>query len=708
MIIKKSIEINGRTLTIETGRVAKQADGACMVQYGDTMILTAVVSSRTPKEDIDFFPLSVDYRESAYSAGKIPGSFFRREGRPGEKEILSARLIDRPIRPLFPEGYLFETAVTVNVISSDQQNNADVLGGIGASLALSISDIPFQGPIASVRVGRINGSFIINPTFAELEESDMDIVVSGTRDSIAMVEGEAKEISEDDMLNAIQIAHETVKDIIRLQDEFIKEINPVKRSFEPARPDEALVENIKKAAKEAVYQANRIADKTERNKKLTELVESLSAPQREANPDIDKIVSRIVSDIQYDDMRKMILDEKRRLDGRQMTEIRPITCDIGFLPRVHGSALFTRGQTQALVATTLGTKMDEQMIDGVDGEMTKRFMFHYNFPPYSVGESRVPRGPGRREIGHGNLAERALKNMIPTEEKFPYTVRIVSDILESNGSSSMASVCGGSLSLMDAGVPIPKSLAGIAMGLIMENGNYAILSDILGDEDHLGDMDFKVAGTRDGITACQMDIKIKGISPDIMRQALEQAKAGRFHILGIMEQTIKEARPDLSQYAPRITTIKIAVDQIGLVIGPGGKTIREIIEKSGTKIDIDDDGTVLIASVNAEGNEIAVECIRGLTAQPEIGKVYKGTVKKITDFGAFVEILPGKEGLLHISEIDHKRVNKVDEYMKLGDEVEVLLQEITTRDGKTKFELSRKALLKKDKHPHHPPKKNES
>lgn len=699
MTIKKQLDINGRTLTIESGRVARQADGAVIVQYGDTMILATVVSAREPKEDADFFPLMVDYRESAYSAGKIPGSFFRREGKPSEKEVLSGRLIDRPIRPLFPEGYWYETVIHVNVISSDKENNADILGGIGASAALCLSDIPFMGPVGSVRIGRIDGKFIINPTFAELETSDMEIVVAGTKDSIAMVEGEAREISEADMLEAIMLAHETIKQIVALQEEMIRELNPIKRTFEPAKIDETLQADIISMASDTVHNANRIPEKTERNNALKQLKETIVAKYAETVPDIGKIAAKIIDDLQYNDMRRMILEEKRRLDGRQMTDIRPITCEIGLLPRVHGSAIFTRGQTQALVATTLGTKMDEQLIDGVDGDSTKRFMFHYNFPPYSVGEARPTRGPGRREIGHGNLAERALKNLAPKEEDFPYTIRIVSDILESNGSSSMASVCGGSLSLMDAGVPMPRTVAGIAMGLIMEDGRYAILSDILGDEDHLGDMDFKVAGTRNGITACQMDIKIKGISPEIMKEALEQARQGRFHIIDIMEQTIAQPRPDLSKYAPRITTIKIKVDQIGLVIGPGGKTIREIVEKSGTKIDISDDGTVLIASVNAEGTEIAVNCIRGLTEDPEKGKVYKGTVKKITEFGAFVEILPGKEGLLHISEIDHKRVAKVEEYMKLGDEVEVLLQEIVNRDGKTKYELSRKALIKKEHHP---------
>jgi polyribonucleotide nucleotidyltransferase len=702
MIIKKEMEINGRTLTIETGRVARQADGAVLIQYGETIVLATVVSAREPKEDTDFFPLMVDYRESAYSAGKIPGGFFRREGRPSEKEILSGRLIDRPIRPLFPEGYWFETVIHINVISSDKENNADMLGGIGASAALSLSDIPFQGPVASVRVGRIEGKFIINPTFVELENSDLEIVVAGTKNSIAMVEGEAKEISEEEILEAILLAHETIKQIIDLQETMIRELNPVKRTFEPAKIDQELQKSIESLSNDVVHNANRISDKTERNNTLKQLKDRIINQYSETVPDIEKIAAKIIDDLQYNDMRQMILVEKRRLDGRQMTEVRPITCDIGFLPRVHGSALFTRGQTQALVASTLGTKMDEQFIDGIDGDSTKRFMFHYNFPPYSVGEARPTRGPGRREIGHGNLAERALKLLIPNEETFPYTIRVVSDILESNGSSSMASVCGGSLSLMDAGVPMPGSVAGIAMGLIMEDGAYAILSDILGDEDHLGDMDFKVAGTRKGITACQMDIKIRGISPAIMKEALEQAKQGRFHIISVMEQTIDKSKPDLSKHAPRITTLKIKVDQIGLVIGPGGKTIREIIEKSGTKIDISDDGTVLIASITSEGSEIAVSCIRGLTEDPEIGKIYKGTVKKITDFGAFVEILPGKEGLLHISEIDHKRVAKVEEYMKLGDEVEVLLQEIVNRDGKTKYELSRKALIKREPQPKKP------
>ncbi len=702
MIIKKEIEIRGRVLSIETGRMARQAHGAVTVRFGDTMVLATAVSNYEPREGADFFPLTVDYRESAYGAGKIPGGFFKREGRPTEKEILSSRLIDRPVRPLFPENYYHDTVVVVNVISSDQENNGDVLGGVGASAALSISDIPFLGPIASVRVARVNGEFLINPTFKELEDSDLELIVAGTKDSITMVEGEGKEISEDDMLAAIQAGHSVIKQIVELQEAFVSELKTVKREIIRAEVNAELVSKLTSAAQPVVKEANRIESKTERNTKLKELKQQLIAQFVEIHPEVETLAAKVVEDLQYADMRRMILEDKKRLDGRSTVDIRPITCDVGLLPRAHGSALFTRGQTQALVAATLGTKIDEQMIDGVDGESSKRFMLHYNFPGYSVGEARVSRGPGRREIGHGNLAERALKLMLPSEFDFPYTVRIVSDILESNGSSSMASVCGGSLSLMDAGVPIREAVAGIAMGLIKEGDDYAILSDILGDEDHLGDMDFKVAGTAKGITACQMDIKIKGISADIMREALAQAKAGRLHILNIMNQTIAKSRPDISRYAPKIVTLKIKIDQIGLVIGPGGKTIREIIEKSGAQIDISEDGTVMVASPNAEGNEIAVNLIHGLTADAEVGKTYKGRVKKITDFGAFVEILPGKEGLLHISEIDHKRVQRVDEYMKLGDEVEVLLQEITSRDGKTKYELSRKALLPKPQKEHQP------
>lgn len=695
-IKSRSMELGGRTLTIEHGRVARQADGAVWITYGDTTILATVVCAKEMKEGIDYFPLMVDYRESSYSAGKIPGGFFRREGRPSEKEILSSRLIDRPLRPLFPEGFFYDTIINVNVISSDQEGSADVIGGIGASAALMVSDVPFDNPIASVRVGRIDGQMIINPTFKQLETSDMDIVVSGTKDSIAMVEGESREISEEDMLNAILFAHDAIKQVIALQEELAKDIAPVKRTFDAATLPQEFINDITAIAKPVVYEADRIADKSLRNEKLKELKKSLCEQFAEKYPEMDAAIKKMVDDLQYADMRSMILDEKRRLDGRTTRDIRQIVCQTSVLPRVHGSALFTRGQTQALVATTLGTKLDEQIIDGVDSvETYKRFMLHYNFPPFSVGEARGSRGPGRREIGHGNLAERALKNMAPSDAEFPYTIRIVSDILESNGSSSMASVCGGSLSLMDAGVPMKSPVAGIAMGLIKESEKYAILSDILGDEDHLGDMDFKVAGTTNGITACQMDIKIRGISTEIMREALAQAKDGRMHILGIMNTALAQPRPDISRYAPKITTIKIKQDLIGLVIGPGGKMIRHIIEASGATIDIEDDGTVKIGAVNSENAEIAINMIKALTEEPEIGKKYSGPIKKITEFGAFVEILPGKEGLLHISEIDYKRVAKVEDYFKLGDVVEVLLQDMTQRDGKTKYELSRKALMPK-------------
>ncbi len=697
MVFVKEMELGGRKLSIETGRMARQADGAVVVRYGETVVFAAVVSGRELRKDVDFFPLTVDYRENAYSAGKIPGGFFRREGRQSEKETLTSRLIDRPIRPLFPEGYYYDTNVTVNVISSDQENSADVLGGIAASAALAVSNIPFEYPIASVRIGRVDGQFIINPTFKQLDHSDMDIVVSGTKDSIAMVEGEAKEISEEDMLKAILHAHNSIKAIVAIQDELAKAVGVKKREFVPVKLADEFVADLTPIAKPVVLEADKIQDKAERNGKLKILKNELLAKFAEKYPNSEKQVAKLIDDLQYQDMRSMILDQTKRLDGRGMKNIRQINCETGFLPRVHGTALFTRGQTQALVATTLGTKTDEQIIDGVDtDEEYRSFMLHYNFPAYSVGEARSSRGPGRREIGHGNLAERALRNVLPSAEIFPYTIRIVSDIMESNGSSSMASVCGGSLSLMDAGVPIKAAVAGIAMGLIKEYSKYAILSDILGDEDHLGDMDFKVAGTAKGITACQMDIKIRGISPEIMQEAMAQAKEGRLHILGIMNETLSTAKPDISKWAPKITTIKVKIDQIGLIIGPGGKNIRSIIERTGATIDIEDDGTIKIGSITSEGSDMALKIIMGMTEEPIIGKTYKGPIKKIAEFGAFVEILPGKEGLLHISEIDHKRVQRVEDYYKMGEEVEVLLQNMTQRDGKTKYELSRKALIPKE------------
>ncbi|MBN2415863.1 polyribonucleotide nucleotidyltransferase [bacterium] len=690
MYYSKSSEIGGRTLTIETGKMAKQADGAVKVQYGDTVILATAVASKEARENQGFFPLSVEYREKTYAAGKIPGGFFKREGRPQEKEILSARMIDRPIRPLFPENFNYEVQIMVTVLSSDGENDADVLGTIGTSAALSISDIPFNGPIASVRVGRINGEFIINPTFSQLEESDMDITLAASYDALAMVEGEALEISEEDMLEALDFGHREIRRIIDMQQELIKEAGREKRPVEPVETDVELEAKVRELATDKLAEGLVVQGKMNRQAALREIRDSIHAELEEAYPDDKMTISTIIHDIEKEIVRKMILDKKKRIDGRSYDDIRDITCEIGVLPRTHGSALFTRGETQSLTVTTLGTKMDEQKIEGLDGQSWKSYMLHYNFPPYSVGEVKRFFGPSRREIGHGNLAERALKPVIPAEEMFPYTMRIVSEILESNGSSSMATVCAGSLSLMDAGVPVKAAVAGVAMGMIKENDQVAILTDILGDEDHLGDMDFKVAGTEKGISAVQMDIKIAGISRELMRDALEKAHNARLRILEIMNRTISKPAENLSPYAPRITAIKIDVNDIGTVIGPGGKMIREIIEKSGAEVNIDDDGTVQISSVDEEACQIAIEMIQALVQKPEIGKTYQGKVKKITNFGAFVEILPGKEGLLHISEIAKERVNKVEDHLKIGQEIEVKLLKITPEG---KLDLSHKALL---------------
>ncbi len=692
MVVRKEIEIGGRKLSIETGRVAKQADGAAWVQYGETVILATAVSSDTPVTGTDFMPLSVEYRERAYAAGKIPGGFFKREGKPSEKEVVSARLTDRPIRPLFPEDYRNEVQVIIYVLSADQENDADILGPIGASAALSISDIPFLGPIASVRVGRVNGEFVINPTFAQLDESDMDVVIAGSADSVAMVEGWSKEISEEDMVGALEFGHAEIKKIVQLQEELVAEVGKAKRIYEPVEIPAELKEEVRKRADEKMEEIVTIADKKQRSTALKELVSTIAEALEEEFPDAKGMIGTIVGDIEKEKMRRNILEKGHRLDGRSLTEIRPITCEVGVLPRAHGSALFTRGQTQSLSATTLGTKMDEQKIEGLEASSWKRYMLHYNFPPFSVGEVKPMRGPGRREIGHGQLAERALKPIIPEDTEFPYTIRIVSDILESNGSSSMATVCAGSLSLMDAGVPVKDAVAGIAMGLIKEDDKVAILTDILGDEDHMGDMDFKVAGTAHGVTAFQMDIKITGISFDIMRQALQQAREARLKILDIMNQTIDKPREEISRYAPRIMSVQVPVDTIGAIIGPGGKNIREIIEKTGATIDIEDDGTVTIASVDSDAAKEAKRIVEAYSAVPEEGKVYRGKVKKIMNFGAFVEILPGKEGLLHISELEYHRVNKVEDILHVGDEVEVKLLKVE-RDGK--LELSRKALLEK-------------
>ncbi len=690
MIVKKEVQIGNYTLEFETGRFAKQADGAVMVRYADTMVLATVVSAKEAKEGADYFPLQVEFREKLSAAGKIPGGFLKREGRPSDKEILSARLIDRPIRPMFPDDYHCETQVVVTVFSSDQQNDADVLGACAASAALMISDSPFQGPIAEVRVARVNGELKLNPTFSELESSDIDLTVAGTETSINMVEGESHEISEQDMLSALAFGHDAIKKICAVQKELAREVGKTKRSVIPPQINAELLSDVKKFATEKIRKtANSVLNKEERNAVRSSIETEVLTALAEKFPEQETVIKEVLHSIEKTEMREMILSKGKRLDGRGLTDIRPISIEMGLLPRAHGSSLFTRGETQSLTTVTLGTKDDEQVTDGLMVEQPRRFMLHYNFPPFSVGEiGRL--GTGRREIGHGNLAERALKNLIASEKEFPYTVRVVSDILESNGSSSMATVCAGSLALFDAGVPLKKACAGIAMGLIKEEDRVAILSDILGDEDHLGDMDFKVAGTTDGITAFQMDIKIQGITLEIMATALEQAKIGRLHKLQKMNAVIDKPKSSLSQYAPRFTTMKIPTDMIGAVIGPGGKNIRGIVAESGAEINIEDDGTIVIAATTQQASDKASELISRITASPEVGKTYKATVKKIMDFGAFVEILPGKEGLVHISQLDVKRVAKVADVVKVGDVIEVKLMEI---DDKGRLNLSRKALL---------------
>jgi polyribonucleotide nucleotidyltransferase len=691
MIVKKEVEIGGKIFSIETGRYARQANGAVMVRYGDTMVLVTAVASTEVKDDQDFFPLQVEYREKTSAAGKIPGGFIKREGRPTEKEILSSRLIDRPIRPLFPENFMNETQVIAFVVSYDGQNDADVLAAIGASAALTISDIPFDGPMAEVRVGRVNGQLIVNPTHSEIEQSDLELVVAGTSDSIIMVEGESKEISENELLNALRFAHSEIKKLVQLQIELGNEAGKKKWELKDKEVDPELKKEVLELAGEKFKDiVHSVLTKEERSSRNKQLQEEVTAALAERFPEQEKVIASILHDLEKELMRERILTEGIRLDGRNTTQVRPITIELGILPRTHGSALFTRGETQSLTTVTLGTKNDEQIIDGLREEYTKRFMLHYNFPPFSVGEVGRMTGVGRREIGHGNLAERALKMVFPGEEIFPYTVRVISDILESNGSSSMATVCAGSLAMMDAGIGISKGVAGIAMGLVKEGDRYAILSDILGNEDHLGDMDFKVAGTADGITAFQMDIKIKGISFEIMEKALQQAREGRLHILAVMNQAIEKPREQLSEFAPRLISMKVEQDQIGLIIGPGGKTIQGMQRLFGVEINIEEDGTVNIASPNKENAVKCKEYIKKMTATPEIGEVYEGVVTRLMDFGAFVEILPGKEGLLHISQIDNKRVEKVSDYFKTGDKVTVKL--IKIENGK--LSLSRKELLK--------------
>ncbi len=692
MVHYEELELDGKTYSIETGRLARQADGAVLMRCGDTMVLVTAVGAREPTEGLDFFPLSVDYREKAYSVGKIPGGFFKREGRPSENEILSARLIDRSIRPLFDKSYKNEVQVMVSVLSADKENDPDVLGITGASAALMLSDIPFHEPIAGVRVGRVGGKFVLNPTVSELERSDLDLVISASEDSIIMVEGEAHEIAEEDLLAALNFGHERIRALLQMQKSLVDKAGKPKRPVEVDELPDGFRERVTREAQETVKRALDIADKKERNQALKELVQSLQESLAEAFPEHVERVKEVIQDIERDIVRRRIAEEGRRIDGRGLDDIRPITCEVGVLPRVHGSGIFTRGQTQALATTTLGTKMDEQKMEELEGEFWKSYMLHYNFPPFCVGEIRPIRGTTRREVGHGNLAERSIKPALPADSIFPYTVRIVSDILESNGSSSMATVCAGTLSLMDAGVPLKTPIAGIAMGLIKEGDRYFVLTDILGDEDHLGDMDFKVAGSGQGITGFQMDIKLKGIPAEVMAEALQKARVARLKILEEMTKVIDKPRESLSPYAPRIVSLKVQVDQIGTIIGPGGKTIREITDKTGATINVEDDGTVVIASPDGEALEQARRMIEHLVEEPEAGKVYRGKVKKITNFGAFVEILPGKEGLLHISEIEHHRIKRVEDVLKVGEEVEVKVLSI---DGNGKLDLSRKALLPK-------------
>ena len=690
MIKKVELDFHGRPLSIEVGKIAKQADGAALVRYGETVVLVTAVAARELKSDTDFFPLTVDYQEKTFAAGKIPGGFFKREGRPSEKEILTCRLIDRSIRPLFSEGLRCETQVIATVLSADRENDPDVVAMLGASVALHVSDIPFNGPLAGVRMGRIDGQWVINPTQSQLPESDMDIFLSGSRDAIVMVEGGAKMVPEDEILEALFTGHQAIQPLLQIQEEIRRELGKPKRHVPLATLDPKVVQQVEQLALAKLQQAIEIPEKLERYKQIGEIKGEVVAQSLAEFPEREKEIKAAFDDLKRNCFRNLIIQRERRIDGRGLKDIRPITCEVEVLPRTHGSALFTRGETQALVITTLGTASDEQKIDALIGEHYKKFMLHYNFPPFSVGEVKFLRGPSRREIGHGNLAERALLPVLPPEESFPYTVRIVSEILESNGSTSMATVCGGSLSLMDAGVPVSGPVAGIAMGLIKEGEHVRVLSDILGDEDHLGDMDFKVAGTPDGVTSLQMDIKISGVNRDIMRQALYQAREGRLHILDIMGSTMASHRASVSGHAPRIITLKVKPEKIREIIGPGGKVIRGIIEATGVKMDVEDDGTVTIASIDEAASRKAIEMVQKIAAEAEVGKIYKGTVRKIVDFGAFVEILPGTDGLVHISQLAPERVRRVSDILKEGDEVMVKVLEI---DRQGKIRLSRKDAL---------------
>ncbi|HET8714009.1 MAG TPA: polyribonucleotide nucleotidyltransferase [Gemmatimonadales bacterium] len=683
----------GRPLKIESGRLAKQAAGSCLVQFGETVVLAAVTVSDT-QANLPYFPLTVEYREKSYAAGKIPGGFLKREGRPSDDEITAARVIDRSVRPLFPEGFKNEVQVFVYVLSADQENDADVLGVVAASTALSLSRVPWNGPIAAVRVGRVEGAWILNPTFQQLEFSDVDLTVSGSRDSIVMVEGGALELTEAEIIKGLEVAHKGIKELLDVSDEVVEALRQPKMEWTKAEPPAELVARVKELAESKVSEALTLAEKAERTQALSAIKSTITEQLAQEFPDKLREIVEVIEGIEYNTMRERVLTAGERVDGRDLDTVRPISCEVGWLPRTHGSALFTRGQTQAFASVTLGTTDDEQRIDSIDvaQETTKSFMLHYNFPPFSTGEVKPVRGTSRREIGHGALAERALQAVLPPYEQFPYTIRVVSEVLESNGSSSMATVCAGSLALMDAGVPVKAACAGVAMGLITDGSRTAILTDILGTEDHLGDMDFKVAGTRDGVTSIQMDIKIEKLDWSVFGQALEKAKKARTHILDIMQQAMPQPRSQLSKYAPRIITVQIRSDKIGDLIGPKGKTIRGIQEQTGAEINVDDSGLVTIAGVG-EAAERARDMVQGIVQEPEVGKVYEGVVKSTTAFGAFVEIIPGVEGLLHISELQHGRTEKTEDVVKKGDQVKVKLLEV---DERGRMRLSRKALIEKN------------
>lgn len=696
MLVKESIKVGDSAITVEVGRLAKQANGSVLIRQGDTLVLVTASANEEPGEERDVLPLICDYIEKTFAAGKIPGGFFKREGKPRDEEILVARLMDRPLRPLFPKNYNYDTQIIATVLSADKENASDILAVTGASIALMLSDIPFEGPIAGVRVGRIDGKFLINPTFSQREKSDIDLVVAVSEDAVVMVEGGAKEVEEEVIVEALKFAFKEAQPIIQLQKKLTERLGKIKRSLPEIELPPHILEEVKSIAWKNLPEIIFIPEKQSRSKAIKQFITKLKEDLQKKYSDEE--VSRlpfIIEELRRQLVRKKVIEEGVRIGGRGLTDIRPIYCEVGLLPRTHGSALFVRGETQAIVTTTLGTKQDEQRVEDLLGESWKSFMVHYNFPPYSVGEVRPLRSPSRREIGHGALAERALSAVIPDMEKFPYTIRVVSEILESNGSSSMATVCGGSLSLMDAGVPIKSHVAGIAMGLIKEGEKIAILSDIIGDEDHYGDMDFKVAGTEKGITALQMDIKVKGLDWDILYKALLQAKEGRLYILEKMKEVISEPRKELSPYAPLITSIKIKPDKIRVVIGPMGKTIKGIINETKVSIDIEEDGTISLASSDPEAVKKAIDIIKNLTKEPEVGEVYKGVVKRVEPFGAIVEILPGIDGLVHISELDHRRVRKVEDVCKEGDTIEVKVIQIEP-DGKIR--LSRKELLPKPLH----------